>query len=270
MLEVIDKGSCSQVHPVPILFVHGAWFGAWCWNNFIDFFAGAGYRAVAISLRGHGASHISKPLNACSIADYVHDVATTAADLGDQPVLVGHSLGGFVVQRYLESRNAAAAVLLASTPPRGIRTSSAIAVSSRFWRRHPWIAARSVAVGNLAGLVSTPALVREHLFSAHTPQHIVESCATRLQSESLRAAVIDPLARPIRTGRVTAPMLVLGADEDAMMTTADLRATARTYRTEAELFPAMGHNMMNEPGWGRVAERIHTWLQTLDLVAPRS
>ena len=40
----------------PVLFVHGAWHGAWCGDeHFLDFFADKGYRAVALSLRGHGA-----------------------------------------------------------------------------------------------------------------------------------------------------------------------------------------------------------------------
>jgi pimeloyl-ACP methyl ester carboxylesterase len=62
MLEVIDKGSCTDAHPVPLLFVHGGWHGAWCWDDhFLDFFADAGYRAVAVSLRGHGTSPTAKP-----------------------------------------------------------------------------------------------------------------------------------------------------------------------------------------------------------------
>src|SRR6516165_7262546 len=57
MLEVIDKGSCTEAHPVPLLFVHGGWHGAWCWDDqFLGYFADAGYRAVSMSLRGHGAS----------------------------------------------------------------------------------------------------------------------------------------------------------------------------------------------------------------------
>ena len=55
MLEVIDKGSSTESHPVPLLFVHGTWHAAWCWDeHFLDFFADKGYRAVALSLRGHG------------------------------------------------------------------------------------------------------------------------------------------------------------------------------------------------------------------------
>jgi hypothetical protein len=50
-----------------------------------------------------------------------------------------------------------------------------------------------------------------------------------------------------------------------MVTHAEVRATARAYRTEAEFFTGMGHNMMLEPGWAGVAERIQAWLQTRDL-----
>ncbi|HMD27030.1 MAG TPA: alpha/beta fold hydrolase [Steroidobacteraceae bacterium] len=57
MLEVIDKGSASESHPVPLLLVHGGWHGAWCWDeHFLDFFADKGYRAVALSLRNRGNS----------------------------------------------------------------------------------------------------------------------------------------------------------------------------------------------------------------------
>jgi pimeloyl-ACP methyl ester carboxylesterase len=46
MLELIDKGSCSDAHPPPLLFVHGAWHAAWCWDeNFLGFFADMGFRA---------------------------------------------------------------------------------------------------------------------------------------------------------------------------------------------------------------------------------
>ena len=70
MLEVIDKGSCTDAHPVPLLFVHGGWHAAWCWDDhFLDFFAAAGYRAVALSLRGHGTSPTTKPVRKVSIGD---------------------------------------------------------------------------------------------------------------------------------------------------------------------------------------------------------
>jgi pimeloyl-ACP methyl ester carboxylesterase len=98
MLEVIDKGSATESHPVPLLFVHGTWHAAWCWDeHFLDLFGDKGFRAVAVSLRSHGASAISKPLNSVTFADYVDDVHITVDMLGSEPVLIGHSLGGLVV-----------------------------------------------------------------------------------------------------------------------------------------------------------------------------
>ena len=120
MLEVIDKGSLSESHPAPILFVHGGQHATWCWDeHLLDFFAAKGYRAVAVSFRGHGKSPSSKPQRACSIADYVEDVRLVAETLPQTPVVIGHSLGGFVVQNYLELHAAPAAVLVASAPPQG-------------------------------------------------------------------------------------------------------------------------------------------------------
>jgi hypothetical protein len=33
MLDVIDKRSATDSHPVPLLFVHGTWHAAWCWDE---------------------------------------------------------------------------------------------------------------------------------------------------------------------------------------------------------------------------------------------
>jgi len=120
VLEVIEKGSVSEAHPVPLLFVHGAWHAAWCWDeNFLSYFADKAYRAVALSFRGHGESPTDKPLRACSVADYVADVRSVAEQLSDAPVIVGHSMGGLIVQKYLEQYDAAAGVLMTSIPPQG-------------------------------------------------------------------------------------------------------------------------------------------------------
>jgi hypothetical protein len=55
-------------------------------------------------------------------------------------------------------------------------------------------------------------------------------------------------------------MLVLGGGLDRCIAMKEVHATARAYGTEAEIFPGVAHNMMLEPDWAAVAERIHTWL----------
>lgn len=257
MLEVIEKGSPTKSHPTPLLFVHGGCLSAWCWDeHFLDYFAGQGFRTVALSWRGHGQSTLSNQLRKCSIADYLDDVRVVADELDSQPVLIGHSTGGFVVQKYLENRRAPAGVLLASTPPRGI-----LGASMRVWLRHPWTAMRANTFGQSHEIFNTPKLAREFLFCSHTPEPIVEAGAMRVEPDSMRAVFLDQAFRLPRPQRVSTPMLVLGGEDDGLISNEEVRATARAYRTDAELFPKMGHMMMTEPGWVTVAERIRIWLE---------
>ncbi len=256
MLNVIDEGTATDAHRVPLLFVHGTGHGAWSWaDHFLGFFAGTGRRALALDLRGHGASPSSKPLRTCSIADFVDDVGEIATSLPTAPVVIGHSLGGYVVQKYLESHDAPAAVLVASLPPGG-----SAAMTLRRMRRHPWLLIRSTVTGRQLPALTPPPLAREAFFSPGTPEATVRHCAARLQEESGRALAGTLFPRGIDPTRVTTPLLVLGAGSDGGVSMDEVRATARAYGTEAEFFGDMGHDMMLEPGWATVAERIHAWL----------
>jgi hypothetical protein len=58
---------------------------------------------------------------------------------------------------------------------------------------------------------------------------------------------------------------VIDGEKDAALTQDEMRATATAYGTQAEFFPNMGHNMMLEPGWRNVAERISEWLAIRNL-----
>ncbi len=261
MLEVIDKGRASEAHPVPLVFVHGAWYAAWCWDeHFLGFFADKGYHALALSLRGHGNSPTPRPLSTCTLNDYVDDMSSVADSLPKRPVVIGHSLGGLIVQKYLESHDAPAGVLMASLPPQW----GALGSGLRWMKRHPWHFTKIAITGKSLAYVNTPKLARERFFSAQMPDYQVLEYAMRLQEESGRAGIGSLFNLP-RPKRVTTKLLILGADNDGATTREEVRATAHAYRTEAEFFPHMGHAMMLEPGWAAVAERIHTWLGTYAL-----
>ena len=46
---------------------------------------------------------------------------------------------------------------------------------------------------------------------------------------------------------------------------ATVRRTARGYRTEAEVFPSMGHDVMLDAGRQAIADRIETWIRVTAL-----
>jgi pimeloyl-ACP methyl ester carboxylesterase len=255
-LEVVSKLPSHRKHAIPLLLVHGAWHGAWCWENFIPYFADHGYEVHALSLRGHGNSEGRDGIRWYSAArEYVEDVEKVADSLGEAPVLIGHSMGGYITQKYLEKRDAPAGVLLASIPVSGI-----LPMLVRLMRRHPWTTTKSLFLMDPWHLVNSPELVREGFFSDDFPDSELERLFPLVQPESFKLALETSFLRLPRPRRVKTPLLVLAAENDRVFSVAEERATARAYGTEAIVFPNMAHDMMLEKGWKDVADRILEWL----------
>ena len=112
MKNLLEVKSISESSLPPLLFVHGAWHGAWCWKPLMNYLAEKGFTSYAIDLPGHG-DRQSEGLAGLGIMDYVATVESTTAKLAPaKPILIGHSMGGLIVQKYLEKNEAPAAVLI--------------------------------------------------------------------------------------------------------------------------------------------------------------
>lgn len=256
-LELICEKPKGKAHTAPLLFVHGKWHAAWCWAvHFLPYFAEHGYTSYAVSLRGHGGSEGHDRLRWTSIADYVADVAQVAGQMETPPVLIGHSMGGFITQKYLETRSNPAAVLLMAIPPSGLWPTTWLV-----FRRHPLVFLKALATLSLYPMVATPALAREALFSANMPDEKAAAYQKLLQDESFRSYMDELGLNLVRPKRVKTPLLVIGAEEDAVIPRKGVHATARAYGTTAVFFPKMAHDVMLEEGWQAVADRILEYLK---------
>ncbi|MBV6394527.1 MAG: hypothetical protein HFACDABA_00092 [Anaerolineales bacterium] len=254
-LEIISRSVASPTHKTPLLFVHGMWHGAWCWDEyFLPFFASQGYSVSALSLRGHGNSE--GKIRGSTIADYVRDVETVAGTFDAPPVVIGHSMGGFITQKYLETHHETpAGALLASVPPRGVWRGL-----GRVLRRDARVVLRAFLQWNLQPVVESPSLARWAFFSEGFSEAQLLKYHARMNEESFRM-FLDLLGLNLaHPQKVKTPLLVLGAEQDTVIRPRDIRDTARAYGVEAALFPDMAHDMMLEAGWRSVATRIVEWL----------
>lgn len=242
-----------------LLLVHGAWHGAWCWDEHVlGYLAEQGYDAYALSLRGHGASTGRDRLRRTRIRDYVDDVARAIQAIGADTVPVGHSMGGFVVQHYLSRHPAPAGVLLASAPPRGV-----LPLTLRLARRHPAVVARANLSWSLYPVVSTPALAGELLFSPDLAPESVLAYQQRLQDEAYLAFLDMVALSPVRPSRVATPMVVLGGELDRVFTVEEVRATATAYGTSAVIVPGLAHDVMLDPRWQQATDEMLARLNRL-------
>jgi pimeloyl-ACP methyl ester carboxylesterase len=258
-IETITRTPKNQTHKTPLLFVHGMWHGAWCWDeNFLPFFAENGYHVTALSLRGHAGSE--GKIRGNTIANYVSDVEQVAQTLDTAPVIIGHSMGGFLTQKYLETHEAPAAVLLASNPHFGLWPTF-----FRMATKRPKTLLKVTTQLRLRPVVETPEAARWALFSNDMPKKQLLKYYKKLDDESFRM-FMDLLGLNLaHPKKVKTPLLILGAENDNAIAQDQVHATARAYGLQAEIFPNMAHDMMLESGWKSVAERILSWLQERDL-----
>ena len=261
-LEMISKYPLKSLHPTPLLFIHGTLHTAACWDaHFLDYFAGHGYAAHALNLRGHGNSEGREKLRWARIADFVEDVANTVRRLPSPPILIGHSMGGFIIQHYLEDHDAPAAVLLSSASPTGL-----LPTAIRTARRQPWMFAKINLTLSLRPMLASPQLLGEAFFSKDLPEELLVKYWKQTQDDSFMA-FLDMVALDLpKPKKVTTPVLVLGAARDNMIGPREIEATARAYNTQAEIIPDVAHNSMLEQGWQSVAERILVWLNEREVI----
>ena len=255
-LEMISEYPVGEGYPTPLLFIHGTLHTAACWDvHFLDYFAGHGYAAHALNLRGHGNSEGREKLRWTRIADFVEDVANTVQQFPSPPILIGHSMGGFIIQKYLETHDAPAAVLLSSASPFGL-----LPTAIRTARRQPWAFAKVNLTMSLLPMIATPELVGEAFFSKDLPREQLLEYWKQTQDDSFRA-FLDMVALDLpKPEKIKTPLLVLGAARDNMIGPNEIEATARAYHTKAEIIPDVPHNSMLDPHWRSVAERILAWL----------
>ncbi|MFN3200193.1 MAG: alpha/beta hydrolase [Bradymonadia bacterium] len=257
----------EQATRPPILCVHGAFAGAWCWaEHFMPWFAERGYPIYAVSLRGHGESQGEEHLARHTLRDYVRDVICAVEHIGEPPIVVGHSMGGFVAQKYLEysgrrGMGLLGVALMASVPPQGLIPTATLMMMTR-----PALTRRVMLLCSggpeLAARFTRPNDLRRSLFSSALPSATLTEYFSRFQGESQRAVLDMSLLDPLRLWLMPrVPIITFGAEHDAFIPPALIQATAMTYGCPSQIVRGMGHVMMLERHWEEAAQPLYRWAE---------
>ncbi|MBP8266449.1 MAG: alpha/beta hydrolase [Zoogloea sp.] len=244
----------------PLLFIHGGYTHSLCWQvNFIPFLNAQGYDCYALDLSGHGASSGHEQLDEFGLADYTDDLTQAVAELPALPVLIGHSMGTLVAQRYLIDGKAAGVALLSPVPPTGTGgTASRLALTNpAFFEELP---------NAISGTPTTRTLqvMAQVYFSPDMPFEDTLQFMPMIGSES-ETAVSEMVILPfMRTGRrPDIPALVMGGSEDQVFPASLLFFTALAWRAKSVTVERAGHMLMLDPQWRDAAGALADWLATI-------
>lgn len=235
----------------PLLFVHGAWHGAWCWESFLGWFADRGWESHALDLRGHGDSPNDRPLRSTRIKHYVEDVATVVDTFEAPPIIIAHSMGGLVVQRFLEDHTLPGAVLLAPDPVGG-----ALRATLRTLRRHPIKFLKANLVWDLKPLIEERAIAADLLLPDDASSKDVDWMWERLQGESYLAYLDMVLFVRPRPQLVHSPVEIIAGSQDRIFSVGELGKTAGTYGIDLQVIEGAAHDLMLGPRWEDAAQAV--------------
>ncbi len=228
-----------------IVFVHGVCHGAWCWEeNFIPYFKELGYDCIALNLPGHEKPGSTQRIS-YSLNDYVQALHQVVEKLDKPPIIIGHSMGGMILQRFLKKGSCKKAILLSAVPPSG-----ALMASLRVIVNHlgtlPYL-----FTGDLLGVF------RKYPLLMFNDIKIANRFSPYMCAESFLAFI--GLVVPV-FHKITTPLFVVGGSEDQLITVQEFSQTAKHYGAELAIIEGGSHDLMLDADFQKTANVIQEWI----------
>lgn len=243
-----------------VALVHGFAEHSGRYGHLADLLCSMNFSFATFDLRGHGQSD-GKRAHVDRFEDYLLDIDSFLEQLPEhlpQPVwLLGHSLGGLIATRYVQSRNNRVAGLILSSPFLGF----AIKVPGY----------KAIAGRLLSGVI--PALTMKTGLDPAVLSH---------DEEVVRKYRDDPLVNRVASARwftetteaqrkaledapsLSMPLLVLQAGDDKLSSvevTRLLFERAGSEDKDIEIYPGMYHEVFNETERQKPMSRLAEWLE---------
>ena len=255
--------------PKSIVFITGTFISNTCWDEWTVYFESEGYsciapawpykEATAEELRNRPAID---PIALNTIASLTDYFAAIISLLPEKPILVGHSLGGLVVQLLLQRHLGAAGIAVHSFPPRGV-TRFRLSFIKAIWEtmvlftsdRKTYLVSFSkwkFAMAN--GLTCEQQKELYYRYAIPESKKIIRDvfkCATNIDFKKFRA-----------------PLLLTSGSNDKLIPASLNYSNYKKYTssnsiTDYRKFKGQNHLVFGHPAWKREADFILYWLHGL-------
>ena len=264
--HIASQSAAPPVTATEVMFIHGMFVTAGCWDQWLPLFEKAGYKVSAPAWPAHPVPpqrvrdpENMKALGQLQLAQVLDHFRKILKDKPVKPILVGHSMGGLVAQILLQEGLAQAAVVIDSAPPKGI-----LFVSG------PFLKSNWKLINPFADSDKPVAMMREEFAYAFANQQtdaVVDAgFATQVVPESRhlgKDALTDVAA--IDTSKARGPLLLIAGEMDHIIPAALNYKNFEIYRstpasTDFQMFPNRDHWLIAGAGWEEVAQQTLAWI----------
>lgn len=263
-----------------IVLIHGLWMTPLSFEFWTYHYSERGFQVVAPSWPGmdrdiRALRRFPESYADLGIARIVDHYERIVLDLDEPPILIGHGLGGLVVQALLDRGLGTCGVAVASAPIRGIwtlpftrmRVVTPQLIFPHGPRRSLELSPSQFHAAFMAGSPREEALRAYERYAVPCPRRVL------LQAELANFNPFSVASINVRRNN-RAPLLLVAAADDALAPPATVRANARAYRhslaiTEYRELPARTHFLIAQTGWQDVANLAIDWARDQELLKQR-
>jgi alpha-beta hydrolase superfamily lysophospholipase len=223
----------------------------------MDYFYKKGYSTYAINLTLHDGERnpSNREINLLTFSDYVKDVKFAIDQIDEPVILVGHSMGGAIIQKYLELYPAQAAVLMATVPSNGV-----ICATLNVLKIFPARVIRGLTSFSLYHIIRGEKHSKWAFYDNSITDEELKDYSSRVQRESFTAYMQMLFFRVKKNYHSKIPMLVLAAEGDKLFSVKEQLRTAKKYNADYKLIKNTGHNLMLTSAWRKTADTIIDWI----------
>ena len=262
----------ARKDPTPVLFIHGMWLHATSWQPWMRCFEEAGYKPLAPGWPGEpddieAARRAPGLVANRGIEDLTAHYRRIVAKLPIQPILIGHSFGGLIVQKLLGEGIGRAAIAINPAQMKGVLPLPFAQLRAGFPALgNPFNKSRSVALTAKEFRYGFGNKLMEQESNELFEKWSIPSPARGL-FEVAFANFNPQAASAVNTGNMKrGPLLLTSACSDHTVPDVTSRATFRQYRkstavTSFKQFVGKGHSLVIDHGWHDVAVSCLDWLR---------
>ncbi len=251
-----------------IVFIHGMYMIPQCWDNWTSFFEAQGYTCYAPAWPGRDQpleilrqECLDPELSKLTLKKVYWNYRDFIESLPEKPVLIGHSMGGLVVQLLLQRNLGQAGVAIDSAPPQGVLTASWPFLRSNFPHITPFVSPNKPIRMKFSRF--------QYTFVNGLPMAEQENAYLNYVVPESRRVPRQSLTAKIDFRRPHPPLLLIAGSKDHLIPASLIRTNYQRYKASSSLtvfkeFPGRTHYIIGQQGWEEVASYTLGWLKGLE------
>lgn len=234
------------------------------WDSWVEFYEGKGYTCYAPSYAYHDGepAHLRKTINPklgfLTLQEVIDSLSAFIDKLPEKPILIGHSMGGLIIQKLIELNKGVAGICIATAPPKGITSFKWSFLRANFPTINP-LKKNSVCLPNLKWFHYSfcNTMTKEETELAYT-KYLVPESRNIPRSSTKKDGEID-FNKPHN------PILIIAGEKDNIIPSSLNKKNYNAYKDknskiDFKKFSGRSHFICNQDNWREVATYINNWI----------